>query len=72
MGQIGIRAEMVVVLIGDVTRAKFTVDHYSELSFPFSWPWSHFASSTSIARSKEREYGELLSRMSLQMSTLDL
>lgn len=36
----GIRAEMVVVLMGDVTRSKFTVDHYSELSlfgsnFPF-------------------------------------
>ena len=27
------RAEMVVVLIGDVTCSKFTVDHYSELSF---------------------------------------
>ena len=44
----------------------------SALIFPFSWPWSHFASSTSIDRSKDREYGEFLSRMSLQMSTLDL
>lgn len=44
----------------------------SALIFPFSWPWSHFASSTSIGRSKNRQNGELLSRMSLHMRTLDL